>query len=141
MTQKENILKYLNDFRGWIFNYQLLGKKTKYGWLGSQADRRARELCGEVGDSPSFEYEGEYRGIKYLIRGRLIQRCRQYCVKIIDGKALEGNAKKTNLDISFEKEVGMYKPSWDNLGLKKLIERARRTNSEFVKRQVIEELG
>jgi hypothetical protein len=83
MNQKEIILKYLNDKRNWVFNYKLSGLQTRYGWLGSQADRRARELCGSEGDKPRFEYEGEYRGIRYLIKGRLISRCRQYCVDIL----------------------------------------------------------
>ena len=83
-SQKEIILKYLNEVNDWVFSYELQGKNTKYGWLGSQADRRVRELTGGVGENPSFEYKGEYNGIKYLIKGRIIDRCRQYRVRILE---------------------------------------------------------
>ena len=75
----------MNEVNDWIFNYELQGKETSFGWLGSQADRRVRELAGGYGESPSFEYKGEYNGIKYLIQGRIIDRCRQYRVRILSG--------------------------------------------------------
>lgn len=48
MTQKEIIKKLLTN--DWTPSYKLLMVNTPYGWLGSQADRRARELAcdGEI---------------------------------------------------------------------------------------------
>lgn len=91
MTQKEIILKHLNDIRDWVFSYELQGKQNKYGWLGSQADRRARQLIGRDGDKPEFEYTGIYRNIKHIIRGRIIDRGGQYYVGIVEE---EPEAKK-----------------------------------------------
>ena len=98
MSQKEAILRFLNDKKDWFFNYQLQGRQTKYGWLGSQADRRARELTGPNGDKPSFEYEGEYRGIRYLIKGRLISRVRQYYVEILEDREDIKEEKKIEIE-------------------------------------------
>lgn len=92
--QKEILLKHLNDKRDWVFNYDLEGVKTEYGWLGSQADRRARELAGKVGRNPEFEYRGEYRGIEYVIKGRIVCRCRQYRAEIIGGVYQAPEAKQ-----------------------------------------------
>ena len=83
--QKEILLRHLNEMQKWVFSYALEGIQTKYGWLGSQADRRMRELAGKVGNNPEFEYRGEYRGIEYVIKGRIVSRCRQYRVEILDG--------------------------------------------------------
>ena|SRR3990167_4418720 len=55
MSQKQLIVKYLRsvweayDIKEycWIKAYQLRGKQTQYGFLGHQADRRARELANE----------------------------------------------------------------------------------------------
>ena len=58
LTQHQIIKKYL-EFRGeWIASYDLLKINTPYGWLGSQADRRARELAerGEIERKQIGEY-------------------------------------------------------------------------------------
>lgn len=47
MTQREMIIKYLELLGCWIPAYNLRGRKTIYGFLGHQADRRARELAVE----------------------------------------------------------------------------------------------
>lgn len=46
-SQKEIILKYLNWKQDWIPSYELVKKDTEWGYLGSSADRRARELYEE----------------------------------------------------------------------------------------------
>ena len=83
MTQTEIWLRHLNDKKEWVFNYELLGRETKFGWLGSQADKRARELAPRQGDKKYFEYEGEYKQIRYMIKGRKIEGQRQYYVEIL----------------------------------------------------------
>lgn len=46
MTQKDLIKKYLSSLNGqWCKAYDLRGKQTVEGFLGHQADRRARELA------------------------------------------------------------------------------------------------
>lgn len=50
MTQKEMIKEHLAAQGGWVRGYELRGKETQFGFLGSQGDRRARELAqaGEI---------------------------------------------------------------------------------------------
>ncbi len=47
MTQKQIIISYLRYTNDWIPAYNLRGIKTDFGFLGHQADRRARELVNE----------------------------------------------------------------------------------------------
>ncbi len=44
MTQKEIIYNLLKDNGGWVVSYNLIKVDTKYGWLGTGADRLARYL-------------------------------------------------------------------------------------------------
>ena len=45
-TQHELIVRYLLKHRGvWIPSHQLQQKQTEHGWIGSEGDRRARELA------------------------------------------------------------------------------------------------
>ena len=44
MIQKEILIKYLQDAEDWIPSYKLRSINTNSGFLGSQGDRRAREL-------------------------------------------------------------------------------------------------
>ena len=50
LTQKEIILNLLKDKGEWTPSYDLIKVDTKYGWLGSGADRIARYLVedGEI---------------------------------------------------------------------------------------------
>ena len=43
-TQKHLIIKYLEQLNDWIPAFKLRGQRTDLGFLGHQADRRAREL-------------------------------------------------------------------------------------------------
>ncbi len=46
MTQKAIILKLLTDEpERKFYSYELIKANTKYGWLGTSGDRRARELA------------------------------------------------------------------------------------------------
>ena len=48
LTYKEKILKFLQDSPNqWFYAYELTQKNTRYGWLGSSADRIAREMARE----------------------------------------------------------------------------------------------
>lgn len=45
MSQKEIILKLLEENPlTWFMSYELIKTNTKYGWLGTSADRVARDL-------------------------------------------------------------------------------------------------
>ncbi len=46
-SQKEIIIKYLEWKKDWIPSYDLIKKDTLWGYLGTSADRRARELYEE----------------------------------------------------------------------------------------------
>lgn len=46
MSQKETLLKVLyDDPNKWWYSYDLIKANTKYGWLGTSADRVARRLA------------------------------------------------------------------------------------------------
>jgi len=48
MTQKKIIEKLLTDNpERKFYSYELIKVNTKYGWLGTSGDRRARELAEE----------------------------------------------------------------------------------------------
>ena len=60
LSQKEIIRKLLRDDpEKWWFSYDLQKIGTKYGWLGTSGDRRARELrkAGILESKPSGQYE------------------------------------------------------------------------------------
>jgi len=46
-TQEEIVMKYLkNECMGqWVFGYQLIGKNTRYGFMGSSIERACRRLA------------------------------------------------------------------------------------------------
>jgi hypothetical protein len=47
LTQKNIILNVLKEARVWVKSYELQKVNTHYGWLGTQADRAARQLAIE----------------------------------------------------------------------------------------------
>ena len=47
MTQKQAIISYLRWVNDWIPSFKLRSIQTDFGWIGSQGDRRARELANE----------------------------------------------------------------------------------------------
>lgn len=75
LTQKEIILKLLRENPdSWFPSYSLLKASTKYGWLGSQGDRRARELA----ESRTIEvrHQGKYAEYRAKpIKERIIWKC------------------------------------------------------------------
>lgn len=58
MTQQQIILKLLEESNEWTPSYDLVKRSTKYGWIGTSGDRRARELA-EMGLVERKE-EGQY---------------------------------------------------------------------------------
>lgn len=50
MTQSAIVKKLLEEKNDWMYSYEFVCKSTKYGWLGTQGDRRAFELAkkGEI---------------------------------------------------------------------------------------------
>lgn len=64
LTQKQIILSLLRDEPNkWFWSYDLQKISTKYGWLGTSGDRRARELR-EEGRLESIS-EGKYEKYRY----------------------------------------------------------------------------
>jgi len=47
MTYKQIILNYLQEVGTWVEGFKLEKVQTKWGWLGSSGQRRARELAEE----------------------------------------------------------------------------------------------
>lgn len=59
ITQRNIILNVLRDNpEKWFNSYDFIKVNTKYGWLGSQADRRCRELAEE--NLIEVRHEGKY---------------------------------------------------------------------------------
>lgn len=59
MTQSNIILNVLRENRGeWFESYKLVKLSTKWGFLGTSADRRARELAEE--DRIEVRHIGKY---------------------------------------------------------------------------------
>jgi hypothetical protein len=44
LSQKQIVLNYLQSINDWVPSYQLTKLNTPWGFIGSQGDRRAREL-------------------------------------------------------------------------------------------------
>ena len=44
MTTKERVYEVLRHKRGYVPSYDLFKVSTRWGWIGSSGDRRAREL-------------------------------------------------------------------------------------------------
>jgi hypothetical protein len=46
-TQKQIIIRYLQELNEWTPAYKLRGVGTPFGFIGHQGDRRCRELAAE----------------------------------------------------------------------------------------------
>lgn len=65
LTQREIILALLRSQPSrYFFSYELLKAETPYGWLGSQGDRRARELAED--NLIEVCHDGKYAEYKAL---------------------------------------------------------------------------
>jgi hypothetical protein len=72
-TQQQIVVRYLAACPGeWVSSYDLAKKETAWGWLGSQGDRRARELA----------LAGKYEldGVIYFIERRHLGKYAEYRV-------------------------------------------------------------
>ena len=83
ISQKQIILNVLREKNDWVPSWELIMKQTKWGWLGSQAKRRAQELLVE--GKISKKMEGKY---VYYRTPEIIYRE----VRVLD---LDGNVEKT----------------------------------------------
>jgi len=65
MTYHQIIVKYLEEYGDWIEGYKLSKVETNFGYLGSSAERRLRELAerGEIERKQEGKYV-YYRKIK-----------------------------------------------------------------------------
>ena len=64
VSQPETFLRYLNSLSGWVKSFNLRGVATEWGWIGSQGDKRARELAKDQGYNldGSLKKHFRYRG-------------------------------------------------------------------------------
>ena len=69
ITQEELVVRLLWSLQTWVKSYELSKRDTEWGWLGSAAERRAREIA-ERGyfDSNTYRYVAEYRCVKRELR-------------------------------------------------------------------------
>ncbi len=65
-TQKDIIVEYLSAVDKWLPGYKLSGVETPFGFIGSQGDRRCRELenSGDIqrrlnGKYVEYKYKGQ----------------------------------------------------------------------------------
>ena len=89
LTQREIILNLLRSEDKWFCSYELLKVNTKWGWIGSQGDRRARELAEEgiieVRHNGKYaEYHAHLPKLitEYRVNGELIHTKREYEEKL-----------------------------------------------------------
>jgi hypothetical protein len=64
LSQKEIIVKHLNRWGGWMPEYLLRSVSTNFGWIGSQGDRRVRELVEE--GILEHRINGKYAEVRYV---------------------------------------------------------------------------
>ena len=82
-SQKEIIIAYMREQpERKFFTYELQKVNTSYGWLGSQSDRRMRELFEE--GVLSKEKSGRYE--KYWLKEEHLKPEPKKRVKFINGK-------------------------------------------------------
>ncbi len=91
ITQHEIVLRYLNNQGSWVKSFNLRGVETDWGSIGTQGDKRARELAKDQGYNPDgslkkyFRYEGKLlSGIEYEIEGDLQDGQRVYRARILN---------------------------------------------------------
>lgn len=64
LTQTEIILNVLEDAKDWLPSYNLIKTSTRWGWLGSSADREARRLA--IDGHLQRKREGKYTYYRLL---------------------------------------------------------------------------
>lgn len=80
MTQREIILRLLReDVTKWWCSYELIKVATKYGWLGTSADRVCRRLAEDgiiekrdKGQYIQFKAKGPKEVVEYRVNGELV---------------------------------------------------------------------
>ena len=167
MTQQEIVLRYLDDQKDWLKTYSLTGIKTKWGFIGSQGDKRARELAKNQGYNSDgslkkyFCYYGEtLSGIKYCIEGDLRNGQRIYRARILtrdipivgeikDDKityykpqgspeqAMTGDLTINTLNDRLKAIRSEIKPSWENYEKLKRLDRVIAENNHYNKEKLI----
>lgn len=78
MTYSQIILNLLRDApKNWFYSHQLGKVNTKWGWIGSSGERRARELAEEgkidvrhIGKYAEYRAKKPKEVITYKIEGR-----------------------------------------------------------------------
>jgi len=69
MTQSEIIINYLNDTNDWVASYKIIKVNTNWGWLGTSADRQARELAEQ--GILQRKRDGKYTYYRIIKQGQL----------------------------------------------------------------------
>lgn len=63
MNQKTIILRYLEDFRDWQFEYKVRSLDTTFGFIGARGDRNVRDLLAN--GLLEGKKEGKYRMVRF----------------------------------------------------------------------------
>lgn len=74
MTQASIIKNYLYQCNGWVPSYDLIKRETNWGFLGSGADRAARELAinGLIDRARGKEIGKDKRFVYYRYKEKLV---------------------------------------------------------------------
>lgn len=96
ISQHEIVLRYLHSVKDWVKSFNVRGVETQWGFIGSQGDKRARELAKGQGYNPDgslkkyFCYQGELlNGVEYKIEGDLESGQRVYRAEILRDRTID----------------------------------------------------
>ena len=84
MTTTEIILKHLDAiYPRFSFNWEIMSRKTPFGFISHKADSRIRELCVGEGDKKHFIVKGKYHDLNFELEGDMSDGKRVYRARII----------------------------------------------------------
>lgn len=143
MTDGLKVINYLDSrYPEWVRSCELSGVETEFGFIGSQGDKRARELAPGMGKDKYFRHNGKYGNVNYEIEGDKKQDLRGSQERVYRLRIVEND-----LESRYSRAVEYYKKimSFENVGIAKMINEVRICKYEDVKirkmETVITEIG